>query len=723
MMAKRRRAIQVALGLALGLLFTECGFRLRDRGAFPHINLYVPDAKLGVRLRPGASERISFSGNPVSQVRTNSAGYRGAEWPAPGGDEILVVGDSQAFGLGVNEDQTFAAELQRRTGRTVLNAGVPTYGPDEYNALLAELLPKRRPKAVVWTVNLANDLFEAAHPNTQRHAVWDGWAVRRENAPAHVAWFPGRTWLMRDSHAMFALRGLWLRFGASAGDGATASEGTWRDLASAGQDSDAHRRDEEQAALAERHRRDEKIAAMRQQIRKLNNDLYQATIKLQLDEEIGPSTLRAARANPGDIVRIYYGEGSRPIPATAEEIRQAAEVRTRVEADLRKRGEKQALAMFGRADQLDDELKRALSEAPAATLRAQSPLHAHLVKAKALCDAAGAQLVVLVLPLDVQVSAEEWKKYHAAPIDLAPTRVLATDVLATADELGARAVDAWPALAAAEPGAFLNGDLHMTEKGHRAVGAAVARALAAAGPAPSPSLPLAGRPPLGRSPVPAPAEWSSAPKLGENQGSIYDLQRPGCRVRQVREWLRVDCPGAEVTVDAAGRSEALALNTPDGASLVAAELEGDRFRAHFAWPKPRSKWQERGALISVEWALGENEPWPYASELYKPAAARPPTDAERALCECHRASGAADCRDLYGSADAACARTYAGDCRQLLRCARGDAAAPPTCAAGEQPSGATHRCAAVAVGPAPAKASATKPPAAAKGRLPAGRAR
>jgi len=38
----------------------------------------------------------------------------------------------------------------------------------------------------------------------------------------------------------------------------------------------------------------------------------------------------------------------------------------------------------------------------------------------------------------------------------------------------AEALDATPALAAAEPGAFLDGDIHLTPRGHRALAEALA---------------------------------------------------------------------------------------------------------------------------------------------------------------------------------------------------------------------------------------------------------
>jgi hypothetical protein len=73
---------------------------------------------------------------------------------------------------------------RRRSGRAVLNAGVPTYGPREYLATARELLAERKVASVVVVLNFVNDPFELERPNRERHAVWDGWAVRSETAPA-----------------------------------------------------------------------------------------------------------------------------------------------------------------------------------------------------------------------------------------------------------------------------------------------------------------------------------------------------------------------------------------------------------------------------------------------------------------------------------------------------------------------------------------------------------
>jgi hypothetical protein len=46
-----------------------------------------------------------------------------------------------------------ARAVARKLNRPVINAGVPTYGPPEYNAAIEELLEARKAKVVVYVVN------------------------------------------------------------------------------------------------------------------------------------------------------------------------------------------------------------------------------------------------------------------------------------------------------------------------------------------------------------------------------------------------------------------------------------------------------------------------------------------------------------------------------------------------------------------------------------------
>ncbi|MEZ5542879.1 MAG: SGNH/GDSL hydrolase family protein [Pseudomonadota bacterium] len=48
--------------------------------------------------------------------------------PRPAGPGIAVIGDSHAMGWGVNDTETFAAQLQQLSGRPVYNLGVASYG-------------------------------------------------------------------------------------------------------------------------------------------------------------------------------------------------------------------------------------------------------------------------------------------------------------------------------------------------------------------------------------------------------------------------------------------------------------------------------------------------------------------------------------------------------------------------------------------------------------------
>jgi len=681
------RIAMALAGIVIGLVVAELAFRYRDGGAFPHLNVYVADPELGVRLAPGASQELAFGGNPITHVRINADGFRGGALPPPGEGEVLVVGDSQVFGLGVEEDQTFAARLQAALGRTVVNAGVPTYGPDEYRAVIAEQLARRRPRTVVLTINLVNDLFEAQHPNRERHAVWDGWAVRTETAPAAVTRFPGRDLLFRRSHLFFALRRWWHSGERNRIDErGFASEGTWQDLVATGE--------------RVRAARDTATASARTQdaaLRKVEHDLARSEDELDrtIRDVLGdrptfdPAVLRRARAHPGDIVEESspFAESGRTIVVTAEYVRvaatQRAELRRQVEAWARARrgdGAQRALATLTTHDQLLAQLTELDARRVAAAL--DPPLAAHVRDVQRLVEGAGARLVVLILPIDVQVSTAEWEKYGAAPIDMAPTRALAAELVELCTGLGLTAVDATAPLAAAEPGAFLDRDIHMSPTGHAAVAAALAAALAG----PPPVRPASAA----RSPVPVPAIWQQAPEV-----IVRGSTAAGCETKQVREWLRVLCtrrPGAApprtIVIDRDDGGDAMTLTMPHGVSLLVPVIPGRELAATITWP-------DRTRVLRVAWPAGAAAPTmafddPVATRQVSTPAAFV-SAVERAICACwnqvhggyvpRRDADVFECPGVYGTADPACAAAYPpGDdarCEQLLACVRRDPAAPP----------------------------------------------
>jgi hypothetical protein len=487
----------VALGVLVGLAVTEGVFRLRDGGAFPRLNVYEPDPTLGVRLRPGATERLAFNGNPPTQVRINSQGFRGGEPPPPGANEILVVGDSQAFGLGVEESESFARRLEAELpGHEVFNAGVPTYGPPEFYEVTRRLLIARGATTVVYVVNLANDLFEAGRPNLDRHVAVDGWALRRESAAFGVTEFPGRSLIFRDSHAFFAYRA-WRHH--EPGDPTVASpeagfpsEGTWRDLLGETARVDAIKtkqkvaRGEIDRLLAEQVENELDHQAKADVLAAQSRRAFEANAALDgVMRSLEGEEYTRTKGHPEDVVIPDYrpgAEAARPLRQTSSRLIKGAEIRQRVEAALRAsaseqlRLEEAKLAAASPSDRAAAQKKiDDLTAIVQAMVLGLSPMREPLARELALCKEHGARLLVMVLPLDVQVSDGEWAKYGEAPTDMRATLTLIDDVVAVGADLGVPVWSALDALRAAEPGAFLDGDIHMTPKGH----AAVARAFGA----------------------------------------------------------------------------------------------------------------------------------------------------------------------------------------------------------------------------------------------------
>ena len=156
--------------LTLGVL--EAGLHLvpawtqstRDqRFAF---NPYRPDGALGFTLRPGVRVRHVDRDFAVT-VSVNALGGRGPERsPAkPAGTaRILLLGDSFAFGWGVEQEDSFGAVLERRLAERegpveVLSAAVPGYSTDQHYVYLHTRGLELHPDLVLLATS-ENDLTE-----------------------------------------------------------------------------------------------------------------------------------------------------------------------------------------------------------------------------------------------------------------------------------------------------------------------------------------------------------------------------------------------------------------------------------------------------------------------------------------------------------------------------------------------------------------------------------
>jgi len=482
----RKGVLQIMTGLLVALVLVETMFWMRDGGAFPHLNCYVADDKLGVRLAPNTKTRIRFNNNPMTRVRINQQGYRGADFPPPEAGEILVVGDSQVFGLGVQESETFSAVLKEITGQQVLNAGVPTYGPAEYLAIAREFLAMRKIATVVFTLNMVNDLFEANRPNKDRHRVLDGWAVKLEDAPRSVVHFPGRKWFFGDSHLVYAWRRLLRPENPS-----VPSEGTWQDLhvGSGAATNTAVRSREELTKKFEDA--DAVVKADLWQRADPFERLIQVVAKSAPGENVflkrkargidahAERLLAAAHVKGQNTTLVAAAETiaqNDSVVVTAEMAAAAQAERTRVEAKLLRTASDTIQAAALRREQTWAELRLLRTRALPRPL-AHSVLDGRLRELATLCAEHNSEVLVLILPIDVQVSPDEWRKYGLQPRDMSTTLAF-TDAVAKDAARGQLAtLDVRQALADAYPGIFLDGDIHMTPKGHRTVAVAIARKL------------------------------------------------------------------------------------------------------------------------------------------------------------------------------------------------------------------------------------------------------
>lgn len=98
-------------------------------------------------LRPNLN--VKFQGVPV---RTNSFGMRGAEISEEKQatkHRIAMLGDSFAFGWGVNEEESFAHKLGEKLNAEVLNFGVPGYSTFQEVASFLDMGIKFKPDAVI----------------------------------------------------------------------------------------------------------------------------------------------------------------------------------------------------------------------------------------------------------------------------------------------------------------------------------------------------------------------------------------------------------------------------------------------------------------------------------------------------------------------------------------------------------------------------------------------
>lgn len=706
-MGTRARRRMVAAGsslvaVVLGLGLAEVGFSRRDAGAFPQLNCFVADSALGARLLPGCSTAIRFGSdqNPVTHVVIAADGFRSAPPSTEGADEVLVVGDSQAFGLGVEAGETFSARLEQALGAAgnpvhVRNLGVPTYGPDEYLAVAEAAIAKKKPKTLVVAINLANDLFEASRPNVTRHTVADGWAIRAEQIAKGGFTLGGP--ISRRSHLLYAFR-RWTH--ASADRQGTPSEGDYAELVTmSGENAKA----EEAARLdyerALRLNTVEAMAAYDTLVvteRALDAKLTAAVQCHDPQEGDFPCATLFPEQRPGDYVERFHSpsENARPTRVTAEQLHRASLLRAYQDDNAKAIEEVERVVpslkpLAVARSQARTKFEAITGQRPTQKLP-PTPLSPALARLGALAKAQGIRVVVAVVPIDVVVSPTEWKKYDVtgAP-DVSAVEEFGAALSARAKAEGLLAVDLTEPLRKGLPGVFLDRDIHLTPKGHQIMADTLAPLVLAGAPAPEEAksaLPRA----LDRHFVKGHRELHADYNLRHGACTTMGGQNSGfftsaCPVKPGSVWLTT---GNAVTGDPAALD---ALNLDEN-EFVVGKVDGQLlFAAPLRVSRPvflvlTSAKGSRGLVaMPIDYGVQFEEVTGMPAQLRAPL---PISVADDAYVACAKARP----NDALAPADPDCSRTYADSCELLLACTRGAPVARPRCQPGFVNVAPSGRC-------------------------------
>jgi len=200
-----RRTLLLCTSTFLALVAAEATYRVTRVGALSpttHPAYVLHDDELGWCYRPNAGARHRSAEFDVD-VRINADGFRGPDWPAARDARplVLVVGDSIAFGWGVEEPESLPGLLrQSHPEWDVRGVGVSGFAPDQQLLLLRRLRQRFVPDVVV-CVSCANDAYEAAtavaYGLAKPRFARAGEGVQLQSLPGPEGWLHAHSLLWR----------------------------------------------------------------------------------------------------------------------------------------------------------------------------------------------------------------------------------------------------------------------------------------------------------------------------------------------------------------------------------------------------------------------------------------------------------------------------------------------------------------------------------------------
>lgn len=122
-------------------------------------DIFEFDSMLGWKARPNLNCSCLDVRDDVFHILTDQQGWPGSRTIE--NSDIVVFGDSHAFGYGVDHKNSFS---QVNCGVRIKAIGVPGYNMVQELMLLERLAPKLQLKMVVWFCYVGNDLFDNLSP-------------------------------------------------------------------------------------------------------------------------------------------------------------------------------------------------------------------------------------------------------------------------------------------------------------------------------------------------------------------------------------------------------------------------------------------------------------------------------------------------------------------------------------------------------------------------------
>lgn len=210
------RVLVSVASLAAALLLAEGLLRWVFHAApLLDVDIYYLDSARRLRMQPGARRRHVTRLWDVT-IAINQEGFRDCERPvASPAPPVLALGDSFAFGWGVNLEQTYLhlveQLLDRQRSIRIVKAGTPGTGPGDQFRLLEAIADRYRPQLVLLSFFVGNDFTDVQMGGIDQFDVKDGLLLRRELRPP--AWSEAlRQRLARSSRLLQLLRAVQLDF-------------------------------------------------------------------------------------------------------------------------------------------------------------------------------------------------------------------------------------------------------------------------------------------------------------------------------------------------------------------------------------------------------------------------------------------------------------------------------------------------------------------------------